>query len=275
LSLILLCSCAAIVPTHQGNVRTAPLGDATISFTVQPGRGNALLLLHGWASDSSIWDLVTPLVRGAGPLIAVDAPGHGGSTRGSAAFTYRLYAEAAHRALATQGGGSAVLIAHSNGGYVAREYWRAFPNDTCAIVLIDGSLRPAFQNPDAMRDRLAAMTEDAWGPLLASMDAPPQASVETLRRLPGMHRRADFSAAMEASRALLDNDLYGDDTIGAPVLLIIGPNPIWTDEHLRWMASVAPQLRIERVRHGSHWLTWDAPNEVAELVGNFVTPLRC
>ena len=43
------------------------------------GKGNPILLLHGWALNGRVWDEVVPALSQYGQVITVDLPGHGKS----------------------------------------------------------------------------------------------------------------------------------------------------------------------------------------------------
>ena len=60
---------AAVVPTRWGDLSAWRLGS-----------GPAVLLVHGWEDDNSLWSpLIDELARRGRPLVAFDLPGHGAS----------------------------------------------------------------------------------------------------------------------------------------------------------------------------------------------------
>lgn len=230
------------------------------------------VLLHGWASDSTVWSTLAPRLPGL--AVSVDAPGHGRAPIPAAGFSFSGYAEAARAAAGRLSGGPVVLVAHSNGSYAAREYYRAHPDEVCAIVLLDGTWRRQFEDPEAFRGRVTSMTEDGWRRLVTAMSAPAGASQETLQRLPNMLAGVPLSSVVESSLALLTPELYREDQVLAPVLLIFASPEVWTQEHLDYMATIAPRLRTAQIPSVSHWLPWDAPDQVEALVEEFV-PRAC
>jgi len=264
-------------PSAEGaQIRTAAAADTTISYTALPGRGTPIVLMHGWASDSSVWDLLAPGLRPAGPLFLVDAPGSGRSPRGDAAFSYSRYAEAAAGVMGREGLDSAVVVAHSFGAYAAREFVRRYSRRACAIVLLDGSFKEAFADAASARAFAGALREQPWPQALESRNAPSEASAATLQRLPAMHRRAQRESSLEWIDALLDDRLYEADPVPVPVLLILRSGSTWaTEDHLASLRSIAPGLQVRRIANVSHFLAWDAPDEVATMVREFVGDLSC
>lgn len=240
------------------------------SFSAVLKDGPVFVLLHGWASDTSVWALMLKSLPGA--VVGVDAPGHGARPP-NGEFSFAAQAEGARTVLKLLGGKkSVVLVAHSNGAYAAREYYRAHPEEVCAIVLLDGTLRRQFEDPETFRSAIKSMTKEGWAKLTQSMAAPAGASPETLRRLPIMLDEASFETAMQSSMALLDPALYGADQISAPVLLLYVSLETWTQEHLEFMRRLAPRLTAERIADVSHWLPWDAPADASARIARFLPP---
>lgn len=158
------------------------------------------------------------------------------------------------------------MVAHSNGAYAARELYRLAPNRVCAMVLLEGSFRQPTPDLGMIRALVDGLQARPWPQALMQTNAAPGASAETLERLALMHRRVSQQAAIESANALLDPNLYGEDRVNVPVLLVIGPGPAWTEEHLAWMQSVAPQLQTRRLANVSHYLIWDKPDEVNRII---------
>jgi pimeloyl-ACP methyl ester carboxylesterase len=81
-----------------------------------PGRGHALVLLHGLFDDAEGWDA---LARDTGrPCYAIDVPGFGASD-GPTRPRISAYAEAVVHGLAATGVADCTLVGHSLGGAIA------------------------------------------------------------------------------------------------------------------------------------------------------------
>ncbi len=123
------------------------------------GSGPAVLLVHGMADDSSVWDAT---VAAAGPNLActtVDLPGHGRSPTPSEEAAYRREAvlDALDGVLAQIG--PAVMVGHSLGGYLALVHHLTRPGVLRGLVLV--STGPGFRDAEAMQrwnDRVHANT---------------------------------------------------------------------------------------------------------------------
>ena len=112
-----------------------------------PGDGRPLLLLHGLASTTHIWDLVAPRLAGRHRVVAYDQRGHGESTKTAAGYGFpEVVADAAEviRRLRLR---RTVIVGHSWGGSVALEVAVRHPRLVAGAVLLDGGFM-------SMRDRI-------------------------------------------------------------------------------------------------------------------------
>lgn len=106
---------------------------------VAKGEGPAILLLHG--AYGTLHDftntIADELARGH-RIIAPDRPGHGYSARPAGPMTPDAQARLIHAALAELGERRAIVVGFSYGAAVALAYALAFPDDTAALVVLNG-----------------------------------------------------------------------------------------------------------------------------------------
>src|SRR6185436_12630772 len=108
----------------------------------------------GWTSNLEFWrDQISDLAK-RNRVIAIDLPGHGLSDKPQTTYSMELFARAIEAVMRDAHVKRAVLVGHSMGTPVARQFYRRNPAKTLGIVIADGSLRP-FGNK-AMLDQLIA-----------------------------------------------------------------------------------------------------------------------
>lgn len=137
-------------------------GDGGVRLAVRewPGRGPSILLLHGLASSSHIWDLVAPRLAPRLRVVAYDQRGHGRSGKPSSGYGFdRLIADAA-AVIRMLGLGRPVVGGHSWGANVALQLAVDRRELVSGDVLVDGGFL-------SMRDRMDWRTA-------RTMLAPPQ-----------------------------------------------------------------------------------------------------
>jgi pimeloyl-ACP methyl ester carboxylesterase len=120
------------------------------------GTGPGVLLLHGLASSSHIWDLVAPRLRGL-PVVAFDQRGHGRSSKPSSGYGFERVAADAAAVIGATHLRPAVVVGHSWGANVALEVAARHRRLVRGLVLVDGgfvTLRDHIDWPTT-RERLA------------------------------------------------------------------------------------------------------------------------
>ena len=105
------------------------------------GSGQAVVLLHGLASNARIWDGVAPRLAGAGlRVVALDQRGHGASEQPGSGYDFATVGRDLASALAALGIERPVLAGHSWGANVALQFAADRPGALAALALVDGAL---------------------------------------------------------------------------------------------------------------------------------------
>jgi pimeloyl-ACP methyl ester carboxylesterase len=157
----------AMIPTALGAVATWRLG-----------AGSAVLLVHGWEDDNSLWDpLIERLVESRLPLVALDLPAHG-------------YSEGEELDLI--GGGGALADVWR----AARPFWAVVTHSFGGPLLVE------------------AIEHHGLAPQRAVLIAPPLRQIDQFRRIGARHgvapaavERAIAMTDARTGRAMVQNDL--------------------------------------------------------------------
>ena len=124
----------------------APLSAASVDglklHSASAGKGNAaLIFVHGWTCDSSSWTAQVAEFAKNYRVLTLDLPGHGQSAGpADGKFSIGLFARAVEAVRAEAGVERVVLVGHSMGAPVIREYARLFPQHVAGLVAVDGPL---------------------------------------------------------------------------------------------------------------------------------------
>lgn len=109
-----------------------------------PEDAPVIVFLHGWGGDLTGFGLVQAALADAFRTVALDLPGHGGSTKTLARGDLAELAAAVAATLEALGISGASIVGHSLGGAVAVELARSAPQRVAALTLI----APAGLGPD-------------------------------------------------------------------------------------------------------------------------------
>ena len=102
------------------------------------GRGMPMLLLHGLASHSGIWNLVAPILARRARVVALDLRGHGASAKPDSGYDFDTVARDVVGFCRIIGLRNPLVAGHSWGGNVAVHLAANYPGEFFRLVMVDG-----------------------------------------------------------------------------------------------------------------------------------------
>lgn len=250
----------------------APKTNARIHY-VNYGKGSeAIVLIHGWTCNLDNWRDQIPDFAKRSRVIALDLPGHGESDKPQIAYTMDLFARAVEAVMRDAKVKRAVLVGHSMGTPVAREFYRKYPEQTLAIVVVDGALRQFAGK--ALMDRMIAgfrgpNYKDVVNQMFASMLGP-NLSAETKERVKSSSLNTPQHVLVSAMEGMADPAIWGTDKINVPVLAIMAKNPFYPPNLEEQAREVAPNMEFHMWDGVGHFVMMDKPKEFNATVLAFL-----
>lgn len=110
-------------------------------FYTRNGTGKAVILLHGFLENSSMWDPFIDILKKIYTTIAIDLPGHGKSAPIGYVHHMEMMAEVVKEVLSKENINSATFIGHSMGGYVALAFAEKYPEIIEKMVLLNSTAK--------------------------------------------------------------------------------------------------------------------------------------
>jgi len=251
-----------------GESRYTTLDGARVHY-VNYGKGSeALILIHGWTMNEDNWrDQVTDFAK-SNRVIAIDLPGHGKSDKPQITYSMDLFARAIDAVMRDAKVKRAVLVGHSMGTPIARQFYRKYPKKTLAIVIVDGPLRPFGEKAmmDAMTANLRGPNyKDAMGQLFASMFGP-NLSAEAQGRIQASRLSTPQYVLLSAWEGMADPSIWGEDQITVPVLAIMARNPFYPPNVEESFRMIAPGMEFHMWEGVGHFVMMEKPKEFDQLV---------
>lgn len=121
----------------------------------ETGSGRALVLLHGFLENLSMWDNYVSTLSKRYRVVCIDLLGHGKSDCHGYVHTMEDMAEGVKAVLRHLNLRRYLMIGHSMGGYVALAYGDLYPDNLIGIGLFFST--PKDDNPERKELRLRAM----------------------------------------------------------------------------------------------------------------------
>ncbi|WP_228852796.1 alpha/beta fold hydrolase [Aegicerativicinus sediminis] len=135
------------------------------------GEGPALVFLHGFLEDMSIWKDLSETLTSKYKVILIDLLGHGDTGSVADVHTMDLMAEAVLALLEGLTIKEAIVLGHSMGGYVTLAFADNYPEKVRGICLINSTALEDNASKKVDRDRAAeAVKKDM--PLFLSIAIP-------------------------------------------------------------------------------------------------------
>jgi pimeloyl-ACP methyl ester carboxylesterase len=234
------------------------------------GQGDsALVLVHGWACDETVWSEQAPALAEKIRVITIDLPGHGQSDKPQGIeYDKDLYARAIDGVIKDAGVKSTILVGHSNGAPFVRHYYRKFPTKVKALIIVEGPLHPFFDR-DTMEKFVVPLKgdhyEEAAGRVIDGMtkaikEAALREKIKTLMLKTPQH------VAVSEFEATADEDLWKEDKIEVPMLLVLAKQPAWSPEYEQFVRKLAPKVDYQVWENVSHFLMMEKPREFNAVV---------
>jgi pimeloyl-ACP methyl ester carboxylesterase len=274
-----------------------PTGEARSRATFQPtrfsvaveGSGPDLILIPGLTSSRHVWDRAVASLGGHYRVHRVQIAGFGGeAARGNAAGPVLApVVEELHAYISAHHLRHPLVAGHSVGGLLTLMLAQRHPGDLSRALIVDalpfyamlfgpdatpGSVAPQVA---ALRDSIAAMTDDVWRVQQAATGARLAGTTEGREQL--------LRDAMASDRSVVARALYEDavtdmrpalPAIRTPLTVVYAVNPFATEATygrlMRTGYAAAPNVRLIAVEPSYHFIMFDQPARFQEILAAFL-----
>jgi Predicted hydrolases or acyltransferases (alpha/beta hydrolase superfamily) len=141
-------------------------------FFIDEGKGDPIILLHGYLESSLIWDDFATNLKKTHRVIRLDLPGHGLSGVNGSIHTMEYLADAVQHILKLVGVEKCTLVGHSMGGYVTLAFAKKYPSMLNGFVLFHSTPNPDTEEKKANRNREIELVKEDKMELIARTNAP-------------------------------------------------------------------------------------------------------
>jgi len=256
----------------EGQSRNATLDGNKIHYESYGAGREAIVLVHGWTCNLGFWSKQLPEFAKRTRVVAVDLPGHGQSDKPQVAYTMDLFARAVDAVLTDAGVDRAVLVGHSMGTPVIREFYRKYPKKTLALVVVDGPLRP-FGDKKMMDGFIAPLRgpnyKEQAAQFIDSMMGP-EVSATLREQIKTSMLATPQHVVVSAMEGMAEESIWKQDKIGVPVLAILAKSPFWPADNEQFFRSIASNLDYQMWDGVTHFLMMEKPKEFNDAVAAFV-----
>jgi pimeloyl-ACP methyl ester carboxylesterase len=255
------------------------------------GQGEPVILLHGYAETSSMWEPIIPTLAERFTVMAPDLPGIGDSSIPADGLDMTTAAIRIHALVRSLGFQKAEVVGHDIGLMVAYAYAAKFPAEVEKLVVMDAFLpgvegwESVYNNPGIWHFRFNGPTPEAlvegreriyfehfWNDFAADKTRSiPEASRKLYTAAyarPG-RMRAGWAYFVSFQKAANDFAALARTKLPMPVLAIGGERANG-DVLGRQMKLVASNVTLIVLKNTGHWLMEEQPRETTEALLKFL-----
>ena len=262
-----------VTSASTGKSNFATIGEDKVHY-LEFGKksDDALIFVHGWTCDSEFWSENTKAFQGK-RVIAVDLPGHGRSDAPKLEYTMNHFADSIDAVMRHAKIKRAVLVGHSMGTPVVRQFYRRYPKKTLGLVVVDGMLR-GFPNRELIDQFVKSFEnnyENASKLFIGEMVKPMKDSKKAAFVVKKMHSTKQHVAA-SAFKNMFDEKVWKDEEkINVPLLVVLAPSQNrlpGVEEYVKKSAKISEFHLWNDV---SHFLMMDEPKRFNQTLTKFLS----
>lgn len=235
------------------------------------GSGPALLFLHGYPLDGTMWRHQAGAFVGWRTLIP-DLRGLGRSDAPDLGYSMATYADDLAGLLDAIGVDEVVLAGFSMGGYVAFEFLRRHRPRVRGLVLADTRAQADSAEGRKGRETAMAAARDGGAPLIADQMLPrllgptaPEPLRDAVRTMMTSAPVAGILGALGAMRDRPDSTGFLSSLAGLPTLVVVGAEDQLTPpKDAEAMAKGIPGARLAVIPHAGHLAPLEQPEAFNE-----------
>ena len=255
------------------------------------GSGPAVILLHGFAETSRMWNPILPVLGEKFTVIAPDLPGIGDSSIPTGEIGMKTAAIQIHDLARSLGVTKARVVGHDIGLMVAYAYAAQFPSEVEKLVVMDAFLpgvqgwEPIYNDPNYWHFRFNGPTPEAlvkgreniyfayfWNDLAADKnhsipEADRKAYLVAYSRPGRMHSSWEYFVSWP--QAAKDFAQMSHTKLTMPVLSIGGDKSLGEALGAQ-MKLVATDVTVVVVKNSGHWILEEQPNQTTNALVKFL-----
>jgi len=247
---------------------------------IDQGSGEAIVFLHGYPMNKSIWQHFANELQNQYRVICLDLPGFGDNTPIDLPLTIGDMAEEVNKTLTALGIDRCVMVGHSLGGYVALGFAEKYPNKLNGLVMLHSTAFADSQEKKQGRNRsidfverygVAEFVDEFISPLF--FEGRKEELADSVQSVMAMGTATAKSTIVEVIKAMRDRKDRTKvlEKANFPVMYVVGRNDTALQLSIAspqfWMAKNATTHILDETGHMS---MLERPKEILQILNQFL-----
>lgn len=267
--ILIICSCT----NEPDNVAISSDG-VKISFDQQGKDKPALIFVHGWSNNESVWDTQMAHFSKKYRVIAVDLPGFGESGNNRTNWTMASFGEDVAAVIKKLNLKQVVLVGFSMGAFVSIETAKTAPENLIGLVLVDEIKDIEMKySPEMLTYMDSVLMDVVTNPTNEKLvgggfyKKNPEASYERVLSMLSAHKntsRIGWRESLDdALRWLNDDCIESLKKVQVPIISISSDMEPTNVEAFK---KYVPSYQLKIIPDVAHLVMWDNPEEFNRLL---------
>lgn len=244
----------------------------------EAGSGPALVLVHGFPLDRTLWAGQLDGLKDIRRVVAVDLRGRGKSNADPDGWSVDLYADDVAETIDSLGSEPVDVAGLSLGGYVVFALLRRHPEKVRSVILIDTKAGDDPPEAKEAREKTAAAAREQGTMAIAETLIPklvsPGASEEVKKKALSMSKNTAGETAAADALVMRDRPDSTHDlgTIKVPAIVIHGEDDqLMPVAGAKEMAELIPGAKFVTIPQAGHLAPLENPSAVNDALRAFLT----
>lgn len=263
----------------QGKVRSfAQVNQTRLAFFERPGNGPAMVLIHGYPLDHTIWQPMLPYLEKNLHLIMPDLRGHGASLVSRDPYEISTLADDLEGLLDHLKVPKAILVGHSMGGYVALAFARTHADRLLGLALVASrSLADSPEQKEGRRKSIETIQAQGIQSVVGGMPGRMTSVPEIAGDLRDLISRMQPEGVIQALQAMMNRQDTTSILAGLqiPVLVVAGvEDQLIPVTESRQMEHLSDQVEYVEMTGVGHVPMLESPQRLASSLNQLVKRVR-
>jgi len=281
LSVCIVCACAVAASADDGRRSVVYQGTEVSYLDLGNPTGLPLVFIHGLSCNTTVWNAQIPAFDQEYRLILIDLPGFGQSGKPqNIDYTMSYFAGAVKAVLDDARAEQPVLVGHSMGYSIVRQFLLEYPRKVRAVINVDGAyfrIPPFVTMQESFKKETQNMIADMTGP---QKDRKWREFVESTfygktpqsvqKEVFAIMLSADPYASLSSFTEMVRLEQWEEHSFDEPALVMYATSPYLFPGHEAYMRTVFPHQIYEEWDDAGHFLMMEQPERFNASVKNFL-----